>query len=88
MTGPVSPTPEQLAKLRSELDIVQQNVHVMADMLTEMIPGQEDPSDFELLQVGKLNCDIQQALSHSHIEILTVGVLDGVAYICEVFHSE
>lgn len=54
MTGPVNPTPEQLAKLRSELDIVQGNVQVMSEMLTEMTPGQEEAGDLELLQVLRL----------------------------------
>lgn len=27
------------------------NTKVMSEMLTEMVPGQEDPSDHELLQV-------------------------------------
>ena len=50
-TGPVALTPEQMAKLRSELDTVQGNVRVMGEMLTEMTPGQEQASDLELLQV-------------------------------------
>lgn len=41
----------QIARLRSELDIVRGNVKVMSEMLTEMVPGQEDASDLELLQV-------------------------------------
>lgn len=28
------------------------NTKVMSEMLTEMVPGQEDPSDHELLQVS------------------------------------
>lgn len=51
MAGPINPTPEQLAKLRSELDIVQGNVQVMSEMLTELTPGQEEAGDLELLQV-------------------------------------
>ena len=53
--GPVSLTPEQLGKLSSELDIVQQNCKVFSDMLTELTPGSEDPSDLELLQVLLIN---------------------------------
>ena len=45
--------PEQLAKLKSELDIVQQNINVFSEMLTEITPGQEHPNDLELLQVSK-----------------------------------
>lgn len=45
------PTPEQLGKIRSELDIVHGNIRVMSEMLTEMTPGQEEPGDLQLLQV-------------------------------------
>lgn len=41
----------QIARLRSELDVVRGNVKVMSEMLTEMVPGQEEASDLELLQV-------------------------------------
>lgn len=41
----------QIARLRSELDVVRGNIKVMSEMLTEMVPGQEDASDLELLQV-------------------------------------
>ena len=50
-SGPVLPTPEQLGKIRSELDIVHGNINVMSEMLTEMTPGQEEPGDLQLLQV-------------------------------------
>jgi len=43
-----------MAKLRSELDIVQQNCHVFGEMLTEQIPGQEQPDDWALMQVSCL----------------------------------
>ena len=49
--GPVVPSPEQLGKIRSELDIVHGNISVMSEMLTEMTPGQEEPGDLQLLQV-------------------------------------
>lgn len=42
---------EQLAKLRSELDVVQTNVEVFAEMLVTMQPAEENPQDFELLMV-------------------------------------
>ncbi|MEQ2197189.1 TOM1-like protein 2 [Xenoophorus captivus] len=49
--SPVTATPEQIARLRSELDIVRGNIKVMSEMLTELVPGKEDGSDLELLQV-------------------------------------
>lgn len=47
--GPVAPTPEQIAKLQSELDIVTMNMSILGDMLTALKPGQEDPADYKLL---------------------------------------
>jgi len=40
-----------MAKLRSELDVVQQNCHIFGEMLTEQTPGQETPDDLALMQV-------------------------------------
>lgn len=45
-------TTDQVAKLRRELEVVQGNIHVMSDMLTELSPATVDPSDLELLQVN------------------------------------
>ena len=42
---------EQTAKLRRELEVVQGNIRVMSEMLTELSPTSVDPSDLELLQV-------------------------------------
>lgn len=53
-SGPITLNPEQLGKLNGELDVVQQNCKVFNEMLTEMTPGQEDPSDLELLQVRRI----------------------------------
>ncbi|XP_060552471.1 target of Myb1 membrane trafficking protein-like [Ruditapes philippinarum] len=67
---PVVPTPEQLAKLRSELDVVQGNVRVMSEMLTELSPSNVDSSDLELLQeLNRTNRQMQQRI---------VELLDGI----------
>jgi hypothetical protein len=50
--GPVNLTPEQLAKMRSEVDVVKSNLQVFTEMLGEMKPGQEDPDDLQLLMVS------------------------------------
>ncbi|KAL0983932.1 hypothetical protein UPYG_G00134910 [Umbra pygmaea] len=59
-SGSVNPSPEQICRLRSELDIVRGNTKVMSEMLTEMVPGQEDPSDHELLQELNRTCRAMQ----------------------------
>lgn len=46
----------QICRLRSELDVVRGNTKVMSEMLTEMVPGQEDASDYELLQARSSDC--------------------------------
>ena len=57
-SGPASitPTAEQMGKIRSEMDVVSSNVGVMSDMLTNLKPGEEDPSDWELLRVRTMCC--------------------------------
>lgn len=44
---------EQLAKLRSELDVVQTNKEVFGEMLVMLQPGEENSQDFELLMVKR-----------------------------------
>jgi hypothetical protein len=46
---PTGLTPDQIAKLQSELDIVSLNMQIFGEMLTELKPGQEDPADFQLM---------------------------------------
>ncbi|XP_034075552.1 TOM1-like protein 2 isoform X3 [Gymnodraco acuticeps] len=58
--GPITATPDQIARLRSELDVVRGNTKVMSEMLTEMVPGQEDASDLELLQELNRTCRAMQ----------------------------
>ncbi|CAK7318499.1 TOM1-like protein 2 [Vulpes lagopus] len=60
MTGPIMANSEQIARLRSELDVVRGNTKVMSEMLTEMVPGQEDSSDLELLQELNRTCRAMQ----------------------------
>ncbi|XP_004453306.2 TOM1-like protein 2 isoform X1 [Dasypus novemcinctus] len=60
VTGPIMASSEQIARLRSELDVVRGNTKVMSEMLTEMVPGQEDSSDLELLQELNRTCRAMQ----------------------------
>eukprot|EP00073_Rattus_norvegicus_P050477 XP_017452861.1 PREDICTED: TOM1-like protein 2 isoform X6 [Rattus norvegicus] len=61
-------TPQRIARLRSELDIVRGNTKVMSEMLTEMVPGQEDSSDLELLQELNRTC---RAMQHRIVELIS-----------------
>ncbi|XP_071585524.1 target of Myb1 membrane trafficking protein isoform X1 [Heliangelus exortis] len=58
--GPITPTPEQIGKLRSELEVVNGNMKVMSEMLTELVPSQAEPSDLELLQELNRTCRAMQ----------------------------
>ncbi|XP_043375912.1 target of Myb protein 1 isoform X3 [Dermochelys coriacea] len=58
--APITPTLEQIGKLRSELEVVNGNVKVMSEMLTELVPGQAEPSDLELLQELNRTCKAMQ----------------------------
>ncbi|XP_076459483.1 TOM1-like protein 2 isoform X2 [Babylonia areolata] len=55
-TYPVSLTQEQRTKLSRELEVVQGNVRVMSEMLTELSPSNVDVSDWELLQELNRTC--------------------------------
>nr|XP_009509653.1 PREDICTED: target of Myb protein 1 isoform X2 [Phalacrocorax carbo] len=58
--APITPTPEQIGKLRSELEVVNGNMKVMSEMLTELVPSQAEPSDLELLQELNRTCRAMQ----------------------------
>lgn len=53
-------SPEQLNKLRNELEIVQGNIKVFSEMLTELKPGQEHRDDLELLIDLHSTCQAMQ----------------------------
>ncbi|XP_061582289.1 target of Myb1 membrane trafficking protein-like isoform X2 [Cololabis saira] len=59
--GPVSLTPEQEEKLRSELALVKGNLSVMSDMLNDLIPGQSSADDTHLLKQLFSVCKSMQA---------------------------
>lgn len=60
-SGPITASPEQIAKLQSELDIVTMNMTVLGEMLTELRPGQEAPDDYRLLTELTQTCHEMQA---------------------------
>ncbi|KFM75164.1 TOM1-like protein 2, partial [Stegodyphus mimosarum] len=58
--GSVSIHPQQMEKLKKELEIVQGNMRVFGEMLTELTPGKEHQSDLELLQDLCKTCQSMQ----------------------------
>ncbi|XP_072917119.1 TOM1-like protein 2 isoform X2 [Hemitrygon akajei] len=65
---PITANVEQLARLRSELDVVRGNTKVMSEMLTETVPGEENQSDLELLQELNRTC---RAMQQRIVELLS-----------------
>ncbi|XP_051876797.1 TOM1-like protein 2 isoform X3 [Pristis pectinata] len=65
---PITANVEQLARLRSELDVVRGNTKVMSEMLTETVPGEENQSDLELLQELNRTC---RAMQQRVVELLS-----------------
>lgn len=57
---PIHLSPEQLNKLKNELEVVQGNMKVLSEMLTEMKPGQEHRDDWELLVELQATCQTMQ----------------------------
>ena len=54
-------SPDQIAKLQSELDIVTMNMTILSEMLTEMKPNQESPADYKLMIDLVATCKEMQA---------------------------
>ncbi|KAI4883891.1 hypothetical protein NFI96_033952 [Prochilodus magdalenae] len=49
-TGPITLSPDQVKKLRADLEVVRNNLRVMADLMTQVDPGCIQKSDAQLLQ--------------------------------------
>ncbi|XP_059413629.1 target of Myb1 membrane trafficking protein-like isoform X2 [Carassius carassius] len=47
---PVTLSPQQMKTLKSELEVVHNNIWVMSDLMSQMQPASLEPSDTELLQ--------------------------------------
>ncbi|CAG7834032.1 unnamed protein product, partial [Allacma fusca] len=57
---PSKVTPDQVAKIRKDLDVVQSNMSVFSEMLSEMNPENDSPSDDELLEELFTTCTEMQ----------------------------
>ena len=55
----VFPCVWQVAKIRSELDVVERNASVFHEMIQVFVPGDEATADYDLFMVsGCLNCSV------------------------------
>lgn len=57
---PLIATPEQLQKLRKDLDVVNSNIKVFREMLTEIVPGKETVDELQLLSELQATCKQMQ----------------------------
>jgi len=55
-SGPVTASPEQMAKLRSELDIVNVNMAVLRELIGTQKPNQEPSEDHQLIEELNSTC--------------------------------
>lgn len=58
--GPFTLSGDQLTKLQSELDIVTVNMTILSDMLSQLVPGQEAESDYQMLTALAETCKEMQ----------------------------
>ncbi|XP_052397788.1 target of Myb1 membrane trafficking protein isoform X3 [Carassius gibelio] len=56
---PVTLSPQQMKTLKSELEVVHNNISVMSDLMSQMQPASLEPSDTELLQLYSMTKDMQ-----------------------------
>lgn len=82
--GPINPSPEQLGKLRGELDAVNNNLTVLREMLTELHPGKESREDFELLQELHKTC---RSMQQRVVQLLNVVANEEVTSTSTSFFS-
>lgn len=57
---PVVLSGSQMSKLQQELGVVENNMAVLSEMLAELTPGQEHPTDLELLRDLYSTCRAMQ----------------------------
>ncbi|KAI1725613.1 VHS domain-containing protein [Ditylenchus destructor] len=71
ISGPISASPEQLAKFRSELDIVNVNLTVLRELIATSTPNRESPEEFELMQQLYTTCQEMQRRILELIPVIT-----------------
>ncbi|TMS37294.1 hypothetical protein L596_004257 [Steinernema carpocapsae] len=85
ISGPIAAGPDQLAKLRSELDIVNTNIGVMRELLSQLVPGSEGQEDLAFLnELNATCCQMQDRIR----ELIPVITNDEVTYELLVVNDE
>ncbi|KAL0271234.1 UNVERIFIED_CONTAM: hypothetical protein PYX00_008394 [Menopon gallinae] len=82
----VSLNPDQICKLTSEVQVVQRNMTVLSEMLNELVPGKEEPDEWELMKELYSTCQAMQErvvelisqISDDDIRADLLGVNDGL----------
>lgn len=69
--SPVAASPEQLGKLRSELDVVNVNVTLLRELLGNLTPNHEEPEDYSLMQALYTTCKEMQKRVLELIPVIT-----------------
>jgi len=62
-----NPSPQQIAKIRKDISVVDGNIKVFSEMLTELNPSSCDPGDTELMQELNRTC---RAMQQRVVELL------------------
>lgn len=57
---PVELTADQMKKLRADLDVVNNNMRVLREMISELVPNQEPQDDYQLFVELHQTCRAMQ----------------------------
>ena len=71
---------EQIAKILSELDVVQTNVQVLSDLMLNSVPGQDRQDDMDFMQnlkdtIQRMQARVMDLLNSPHAEDITARLL-------------
>uniref|UniRef100_A0A8R1DS08 TOM1-like protein 2 n=1 Tax=Caenorhabditis japonica TaxID=281687 RepID=A0A8R1DS08_CAEJA len=90
---PIAATPEQLTKLRADLDVVNQNIKVFRETLTDVVPRKETADELQLLsdlndscrQMQKRVLDLIRYVSNEEVTYELLMVNDSLNSVFEKY---
>ena len=73
--------PDQIKRIRTDLSILQTNMTIFSDMMTELLPGRESPDDKSLLEqlhgtCRAMQCRMVELIDQVDDESLTADLLE------------